>query len=77
MITIARDIHNKIVTIEEVRNGKNCKCFCPKCKEELIAKNQGKIKAHHFAHANSESTCTFDNENLITQKNEDIFSTNT
>lgn len=41
----------KSVYIDEVPNGKNCKCHCAECGGELIAK-QGKIKVHHFAHAN-------------------------
>ncbi|WP_407434617.1 competence protein CoiA family protein [Treponema sp.] len=41
----------KSVYIDEVRNGKKCNCFCLECGSPLIAK-QGKIKTHHFAHAN-------------------------
>ena len=37
--------------IDEVPNGKNCGCICAECKGELIAKNNGKVKIHHFAHA--------------------------
>lgn len=39
------------VFIDDVPNGKKCRCFCKECKGALIAK-QGNIKAHHFAHAN-------------------------
>lgn len=37
--------------IDEVPNGKNCGCICAECKGELEAKNNGKKRAHHFAHA--------------------------
>lgn len=39
-----------LVHIDLVKNGKNCKCYCPDCKTPLIAKNGGKINIHHFAH---------------------------
>jgi competence CoiA-like predicted nuclease len=26
--------------------------FCPECKAEMVVKNQGQIKEHHFAHYN-------------------------
>src|SRR5215831_3108853 len=40
----------KIVSIDEVENGINCKCHCPRCNAPLNARNQGKIRIHHFAH---------------------------
>ncbi|MBP3367643.1 MAG: hypothetical protein J6K96_11770 [Treponema sp.] len=39
-----------IVYIEEAENGLNCGCVCPGCGQPLVAKNNGSIKAHHFAH---------------------------
>ncbi len=44
------DILGNIVHIDEVKNGKECGCFYPACKEPLIAKNSSNIKVHHFAH---------------------------
>ena len=41
----------KNVYIDEVPNGKQCGCICKECGGELVAKNNGKIKVHHFAHA--------------------------
>lgn len=41
-----------LVYIDEVRNGKECECFCPGCKQPLVARNSGKIRKHHFAHLN-------------------------
>lgn len=42
----------KLIYIEEAENGLKCECFCPACKQPLIAKNGGKKNAHHFAHLN-------------------------
>lgn len=43
-------LNNKLVHIDKVSNGSKCGCICPYCKDDLIAKNKGKIKQHHFAH---------------------------
>ena len=40
----------KSAYIDDVPNGKNCGCICAECKGKLIAKNNGRIKTHHFAH---------------------------
>lgn len=40
----------ELLHISEVLNGKNCNCICPTCEEDLIAKNNGKLNIHHFAH---------------------------
>lgn len=47
----AINVVGKSVYIDDVPNGKKCGCVCKECKGELVAKNGGKIKAHHFAHA--------------------------
>ena len=38
------------MSIDEVENGINCKCYCPKCNTPLIARNKGKVRTPHFAH---------------------------
>ena len=36
--------------ISEVERGLKCRCTCPMCRSDLVAK-QGKVQEHHFAHA--------------------------
>lgn len=43
---------NELLTIDEVESGLSCKCVCPGCKKQLIAR-KGELKAHHFAHYQS------------------------
>ena len=50
-ILMAVNKAGKNVYIDEVPNGKQCDCICKECGGELVAKNNGKIKVHHFAHA--------------------------
>ena len=45
-----RESGGEHVFIEVVPNGNKCGCISSKCKEPLVAKNRGKINAHHFAH---------------------------
>ena len=49
MITHAKR-KGKLVSINDVPNGKNCNCTCTKCGEPLVAKNNGKVYRHFFAH---------------------------
>lgn len=51
-LTYALDKNGALVHVDDVPNGKNCECICPHCKSELIAKNEGEHKIHHFAHSN-------------------------
>lgn len=39
------------VHIEAAKNGLKCNCMCPACQADLIARNKGKKRAPHFAHA--------------------------
>ena len=41
----------KLVYVEDVPNGLACNCFCPQCKEKLIARNgKDNVRQKHFAH---------------------------
>ena len=40
-----------LVHVDSVPTGNKSGCICTKCGAELIAKNQGTVYAHHFAHA--------------------------
>lgn len=45
----AEDVNGKMVHVDNVPNGLNCKCFCPHCHEQLLARH-GDIRGHGFAH---------------------------
>lgn len=49
-LNYALDEHGRLVHIDDVPNGKACKCVCPACKGALQAKNKGEHRIHHFAH---------------------------
>ena len=60
----ALDSSGNLVFIDDVKNGLECNCKCPSCDEKMIAKNNGKIKDHHFAHE-SGHTCERYRETLL------------
>ena len=47
----------KVVDVESVPNGLKCGCICAGCGGEMVAKNNGKKKAHHFAHYVATTSC--------------------
>ena len=50
-LTWAANANGELAHISEVNNGLQCGCSCPACGTALIAR-QGKVREHHFAHAN-------------------------
>ncbi len=58
LLTYALNSDNRLMYINDVPNGLECNCICPGCKEKLIAKNDGKIREHHFAHASNKEYIT-------------------
>ena len=64
LLPYALNAENQIKNINEVPNGLECNCICPGCKEPLIAKNEGKIREHHFAH-NGDSECESGYQTMI------------
>ena len=50
------DKNGNIVKIEDAIKGLACGCFCPGCKQPLIAK-KGEKNAFHFAHKSQSFTC--------------------
>lgn len=70
-LTYALDVGGKLIHVDNVSTGLSCNCFCPHCKSELVAKNGGKRKVHHFAHANG-SDCVGAVESALHKMAKDI-----
>ena len=70
-LTYALDAEGKLIHVDSVSTGLACKCFCPHCKGELVAKNGGNRKVHHFAHANG-SDCVGAIESALHKMAKDI-----
>ena len=49
-LTWAIGANAELAHIGEVKRGLQCRCICPVCRSDLVAK-QGKVQQHHFAHA--------------------------
>lgn len=63
-LTYAPDSDGCLWDVDDVPNGNECGCFCPACREPLMAKNQGTQRMHHFAHQ-SGSECQFAYESML------------
>lgn len=50
LLTYAINAIGELIHVDDVPTGNKCDCFCPACKEPLIAKNQGTKRMHHFSH---------------------------
>ena len=50
-LTYALDEGGALVHVDDVAKGAKCACHCPHCNAPLYAKNAGKYREHHFAHA--------------------------
>ena len=44
----AENANGEMVHVDSVPKGTACNCFCPHCKEPLIARNKGEIRKHGF-----------------------------
>ena len=61
---------NELVHVSDVERGLKCGCRCPACDGTLVAR-KGMIKAHHFAHHNSEN-CAYGCETSLHMAAKDI-----
>ena len=63
-LTYALNATGQLVDVDKVPVGNKCGCFCPACKEPLIAKNQGRKRMHHFSHQ-SGTECDYAIESML------------
>lgn len=47
---LQKGTERNLLCVDVVPNGLNCNCVCPVCKQDVIARNKGKKREHHFAH---------------------------
>ena len=64
MLTYAIANDGRFVNVDDVKTGQECCCFCPACKEPLVAKNKGMVRVHHFAHQ-SGTECDLAYESML------------
>jgi len=67
---------NKLVHVIDVKNGKECNCYCPNCKADLVAVNRRVKQSAHFRH-DKESNCvlSLSFESYIHWLSKEIFKT--
>lgn len=64
MLIYAISNDGRFVNVDEVQTGQDCNCICPACKEPVVAKNNGLVRVHHFAHQ-SGSECDLAYESML------------
>ena len=64
MLTYAIANDGRFLNVDDVKTGQECCCFCPACKEPLVAKNKGMVRVHHFAHQ-SGTECDLAYESML------------
>lgn len=65
MSVVAEDEHGHLVTISDAPRGLACKCTCPGCGRQMVARKGDEI-AHHFAHVGVAGlTCTSAGETAL------------
>ncbi len=62
----------KVVYIKDAKNGLSCECFCPGCKQALVAKNGGTKREYHFAHLNI-AECEHGYQSALHYMGKDLF----
>jgi len=63
----------EVVYIDDAVNGLACECICPGCRQPLVAKNNGKINEHHFAHKSKDFDCEHGYQSAIHYMAKDLF----
>jgi competence CoiA-like predicted nuclease len=62
----------KMHFIEDIENGLACDCVCPYCSQPLIARNNGQIRSHSFAHV-SGTECSKSIESAVHKLAKQVF----
>jgi hypothetical protein len=63
----------EVVYIDDAVNGLACECMCPGCCQPLVAKNNGKINEHHFAHKSKDFDCEHGYQSALHYMAKDFF----
>lgn len=66
------DKDGNIVYIKDAIKGQDCSCFCPGCKQPLVAK-KGDIREQHFAHKSKDFDCEHGFQSALHYMAKDIF----
>lgn len=66
------DKDGNIVYIKDALKGQDCGCFCPGCKQPLVAK-KGDVREQHFAHKSKDFDCEHGFQSALHYMAKDIF----